>query len=168
MPFAGHTFESVTTSVGEVSKVAVVADLGHRDVAHDGRVYAFVVAVVVLVLTWVAFVIVLAVARPHGIDLAESKRLVPDVLRLLRALAGDNTLPRSVRWRLRMLIAYLASPIDLVPDFIPVLGYADDVIVVALVLRSVVRRAGATSVTNHWQGSEPGLAILRSLCGIPA
>jgi uncharacterized membrane protein YkvA (DUF1232 family) len=51
--------------------------------------------------------------------------------------------------RLWLLLAYLALPIDLVPDFIPMLGYADDAIVVAIVLRSVVRRAGADALTRH-------------------
>src|SRR4051794_9841232 len=64
--------------------------------------------------------------------------LLPGVLRLLRRLAADGTLPRGVRVRLWLLLAYLALPIDLIADFIPVLGYADDA-VVALVLRSVVR-----------------------------
>ena len=55
--------------------------------------------------------------------------------------------------RLWLLLGYLALPIDLVPDFIPVLGYADDAIVVALVLRSVVRRAGPDAIERHWPGT---------------
>jgi hypothetical protein len=53
-------------------------------------------------------------------------RLLPDLLRLLRRLATDRALPRGVRIRLALLMAYLAIPIDVIPDFIPVLGYADD------------------------------------------
>ena len=64
------------------------------------------------------------------------------MLRLLPRLAADRSLPRGVRVRLALLLAYLASPIDLVPDFIPVIGYADDAIIVAAVLRSVARQAG--------------------------
>ena len=55
---------------------------------------------------------------------------------------------------------------DIVPDFIPVVGYADDVIVVALVLRSVVRRAGREKIERHWRGTPDGLVLLRLLAGL--
>lgn len=122
--------------------------------------------VAAVALTWVVFVTALAVLRPRGIDLKEASRLVPDVARLVRELAGDASLPRAVRRRLAFLVAYLAFPIDVVPDAVPVLGYADDVVVIALVLRSVVRRAGAAAVERHWTGTPAGLAVVRSLAGI--
>jgi uncharacterized membrane protein YkvA (DUF1232 family) len=81
-------------------------------------------------------------------------------------LAGDGSLPRSTRLVLGLLVAYLVFPIDVVPDFIPVLGYADDAIVVALALRRVVRVAGGAAVERHWRGSEAGLAIVRRLAGL--
>ncbi|MFI2104683.1 YkvA family protein [Isoptericola sp. NPDC019693] len=90
-------------------------------------------------------------------------RLLPDVLRLVRRLAADRTLTRRVRALLVVLLGYLAMPFDLVPDVIPVLGWADDVVVVALVLRAVVRSAGPDVVRRHWPGSEDGLAVLRLL-----
>ena len=93
-------------------------------------------------------------------------RLLPDVLRLLPRLAADRTLPRGVRVRLALLLAYLASPIDLVPDFIPVVGYADDAIVVVAVLRSVARRAGVQAVERHWPGTRDGFAALCRLTGL--
>lgn len=68
-----------------------------------------------------------------------------------------------MRLRLWLLLAYLAMPIDLIPDFIPVLGYADDAILVAFVLRSVIRRAGPEAVARHWPGSEEGLRAVRRL-----
>ena len=68
--------------------------------------------------------------------------------------------------RLWLLLGYLAIPIDLVPDFVPVLGYADDAIIVALVLRSVVRRAGAPVIHRHWPGTDDGLAALARLTGL--
>jgi uncharacterized membrane protein YkvA (DUF1232 family) len=119
-----------------------------------------------LAFTWVALVIALLVARPKGSLLAEALRLLPDVLRLLRRLAGDRSLPRGVRIRLWLLLAYLAIPIDLIPDFIPVLGYADDAIIVTAVLRSVVRRAGLEPIRDHWPGTEDGLAAVLRLCGL--
>ncbi|MEZ0446969.1 YkvA family protein [Cellulomonas sp. ICMP 17802] len=120
-----------------------------------------------LVLLWLALVAVLWVTRPDELRLRDLLRLLPDVVRLVRRLAADAGLPRGVRVRLWLLLGYLALPIDLVPDFIPVLGYADDAVVVALVLRSVVRHAGAEAVTRHWPGTPEGLAALQRLVGSP-
>ena len=66
-----------------------------------------------------------------------------------------------------LLLGYLASPIDLIPDFVPVVGFADDVIVVGLVLRSVIRRAGVENVESHWSGTPAGLATLLRVCRVP-
>jgi uncharacterized membrane protein YkvA (DUF1232 family) len=68
--------------------------------------------------------------------------------------------------RLWLLLAYLAIPIDLVPDLVPVLGYADDAIIVTLVLRSVVRRAGARVIRRHRPGTDDGFAALARLTGL--
>ena len=108
----------------------------------------------------------LLLARPKGNLLRETLRLLPDLVRLLRRLADDSDVPRAVRVRLWLLLGYLAMPIDLVPDFVPVLGYADDAIIVALVLRSVVRRAGAPVIDRHWPGTDDGFAALARLTGL--
>ncbi len=120
-----------------------------------------------LLLCWLALVATLWAARPDELRARELLRLLPDVLRLVRRLAADRNLPRGVRVRLWLLLAYLALPIDLVPDVIPVIGFADDAVAVALVLRSVVRRAGADAVTLHWPGPEAGLAALRRATRLP-
>ena len=119
-----------------------------------------------LLLAWIALVIGLVLARPRGGLLREALRLLPDVLRLVRRLAADRTLPRGVRVRLGLLLAYLACPIDLIPDFIPVLGYADDAIIVTAVLRSVVRRAGIDAVRAHWPRTDDGFAAIAKLTGL--
>ncbi|MEU6796620.1 DUF1232 domain-containing protein [Nonomuraea wenchangensis] len=119
-----------------------------------------------LLVAWLALIGMLAVVRPRGGLLREALRLLPDVLRLVRRLAADPDLPRGVRVRLALLLAYLAFPIDLVPDFIPVLGYADDAVIVIAVLRSVVRRAGLQAVRRHWPGSDDGFAALARLTGL--
>ena len=121
---------------------------------------------IALVASWLVLVVGLLLVRPRGNLLAEAVRILPDLLRLLRRLAADATLPRGVRVRLWLLLVYLASPIDLVPDFIPVIGYADDAVVAAAVLRSVVRRAGVDVVRGHWPGSDDGFAALRRLTNI--
>jgi uncharacterized membrane protein YkvA (DUF1232 family) len=119
-----------------------------------------------VILGWLTLVIGLVIARPQRGLLREALRLLPDVLRLVRRLAADKTLPRGVRLRLGLLLAYLACPIDLIPDFIPVLGYADDAIIVTAVLRSVVRRAGIDAVRAHWPGTDDGFAAIARLTGL--
>jgi uncharacterized membrane protein YkvA (DUF1232 family) len=115
---------------------------------------------------WLALLVALVLIRPKGPLLAEAVRLLPDLLRLLRRLAADSTLPRGVRARLALLMAYLALPVDLIPDFLPVIGYADDAVIVAFVLRGVVRRAGIEAVRAHWPGTESGFAALSRLTGL--
>ncbi|BCJ28531.1 YkvA family protein [Actinocatenispora sera] len=116
-----------------------------------------------LVVLWLILVAFLAVARPAGGLLGEMMRILPDLLRLVTRLARDPSLPRGVRVRLWLLLGYLALPIDLIPDFVPVLGYADDAIVVAIVLRSTIRRAGPDAIARHWPGTPDGLAAVHRL-----
>lgn len=116
---------------------------------------------------WIALVIALWRTRPTKDVVTESLRLFPDVVRLTRALAGDGSLPRAIRWRLVALGVYLALPIDLVPDFIPILGQADDVLVAFLVLRSVARQAGPGAIRRHWPGTPTGLAAVWRAAGLP-
>jgi len=119
-----------------------------------------------IVLMWVALIVVLwRSGRGFG-GVAEAARLLPDLLRLVSRLARDGSLPRGVRIRLWLLLGYLASPLDLIPDFVPVVGYADDAIIVALALRSVVRVAGPGPLERHWSGSPEGLAVVRRLAGV--
>lgn len=119
-----------------------------------------------LAATWLVMVAALLVARPRGASFGEAARLLPDTLRLLRNLATDRGAPRGVRIRLWLLFAYLAMPFDLVPDFIPVLGHADDAILAVIVLRSVVRRAGPDAIRRHWPGTPDGLAALARAAGL--
>ena len=120
-----------------------------------------------LALTWLVLVVYLVVRKPEEGAAREALRVLPDTVRLLRRIARDPALPRGVRIRLWLLLGYLAFPLDLVPDFLPVIGYADDVVIVAAALRSVVRRAGADAVRRHWPGSEEGLAVLWRVAGLP-
>lgn len=103
--------------------------------------------------------------HPETVSMRDALRLLPDLLVLLRRLTADRTLPRGIRVRLVLLLIYLASPIDLVPDFLPVIGYADDAIIVAVVLRAVIRKAGHGPLERHWPGTPSGLAIIQRLAG---
>jgi uncharacterized membrane protein YkvA (DUF1232 family) len=116
-----------------------------------------------MLLSWLALVIALAIRRPKGDLLKESLRLLPDLLRLLRRLTTNRDLPTGVRVRVALLFVYLAIPIDVIPDFIPILGYADDAIVVILILRSVCRRISVEELRAAWAGSDDGFAALCQL-----
>ena len=83
-----------------------------------------------LVLVWALLVVLLWRLKPEAGRLQEAVRLLPDVVRLLARLARDRSLPLGVRVRLWLLLAYLAMPFDLIPDFIPVLGLLDDALLI--------------------------------------
>ncbi|MEZ0167055.1 DUF1232 domain-containing protein [Kineococcus sp. LSe6-4] len=118
-----------------------------------------------LLLVYVVLLAALWKVSPPQATLREALRLLPDLLRLVRSLAADRSLPRRVRVYLVLLLGYLAMPIDLVPDFVPVLGYADDAVVVAVVLRAVIRAAGRQAVQQHWSGTPIGLDLVLRLAG---
>jgi uncharacterized membrane protein YkvA (DUF1232 family) len=120
-----------------------------------------------LVVCWLLLVAALVAIRPKGNLLTEALRMLPDLLRLLRRLAADKGQPTSVRIRLGALLVYLALPIDLIPDFIPVLGYADDAVVAVWTLRSVARRIGVAGIRRQWPGTEDGFRALCRLTGLP-
>ena len=129
-------------------------------------VVGFVGAVILgLVLLWVALLVALWLLRPRGVGGRELLRLVPDVLRLSRDLLVDGRSPRGVRLALGVLVAWLVSPIDLIPEFIPVLGPLDDAIVAVLVLRYVRRRLGEAELRARWRGTEDGFVTLMRLIG---
>jgi uncharacterized membrane protein YkvA (DUF1232 family) len=119
-----------------------------------------------LLLAYALLVAALLVARPTDTTLRDAARILPDLLRLVRRLAADGSVPRGARIRLWLLLGYLAMPFDVVPDFIPVVGFADDAILVAVVLRSVVRRAGPSKIAEHWPGSLAGLRAVEALAGL--
>jgi uncharacterized membrane protein YkvA (DUF1232 family) len=88
---------------------------------------------------------------------------IPDCLVLFRRLLGDPRVPRSRKALLAGMVGYLAMPIDLVPDFIPVAGQLDDAILVALVLRAVLRGPAQPLLREHWPGPERSLQVLERL-----
>jgi uncharacterized membrane protein YkvA (DUF1232 family) len=91
---------------------------------------------------------------------------IPDCIVLFRRLLADDRIPRSRKALIVALIAYLAMPFDLVPDFIPVAGQFDDVILVAWVLRSILRAAGPDLLRAHWPGPQLSLAALERFAGV--
>jgi uncharacterized membrane protein YkvA (DUF1232 family) len=127
---------------------------------------ALAIALGAALVVWLGFVGTLFVIRPGELVLRDAVRLLPDTVRLVRRLAADRSVPLGARLSVWFLLLYLASPIDLIPDFIPVIGYADDAIIVSFVLRRLIRRAGAEKLHEHWPGSADGLATLQRLLRI--
>jgi len=118
-----------------------------------------------LLAVWAILIGVLFVLRPRGIPLGELLRVIPDVLRLVRRLVGDRGVPFRVRAALVVLLVWLVSPIDLIPEFIPVLGPVDDAIVTVLILRYVRRRLGIEALRSRWAGTPEGFALLVRIIG---
>ena len=114
---------------------------------------------VVLALVYATVVLVL-VALGRGADARALARFVPDCVVLFKRLLTD---PRVEWWRKLLLVAvivYLASPIDLVPDFIPVAGQLDDAILVILALRVLMRGSGPRLLAEHWPGPRQSLLVI--------
>jgi uncharacterized membrane protein YkvA (DUF1232 family) len=123
--------------------------------------WAIAAGVIALAL-YLIFVLVLFVAGRRT-DARALAGFIPDCIVLFKRLLGD---PRVSRWRKVVivgLIAYLAMPIDLVPDFIPVAGQLDDAIIVAFVLRTALRSGGPQMLRQHWPGPDSSLALVSRL-----
>jgi uncharacterized membrane protein YkvA (DUF1232 family) len=112
-----------------------------------------------LLACYLAFVLVLVLAGRRA-DARAVVGLVPDCLLLFKRLLGDPRVPRSRRALVYVAIGYLAMPLDLVPDMIPVAGQLDDAIVVVLVLRAILRAAGTDLLREHWPGPDASLRLL--------
>jgi uncharacterized membrane protein YkvA (DUF1232 family) len=118
-------------------------------------------ALLVLVLGWLVLVGVVWLNRPTRDQAAVYLRLLPDLSRLVFRLVRDPRTPTRYRVALIGLGAWLVFPIDLIPDFLPVVGALDDIVLAALVLRWVGRGVGIDRIEAAWSGSPEGLAILR-------
>jgi uncharacterized membrane protein YkvA (DUF1232 family) len=126
------------------------------------------VLVVVLILLAVRAIVLVVCgarrpARPAPLDVV---RMLPDVLRLTAGRARDPATPRSCKVALAGLAVWLASPIDPIPEFLPVIGPLDDIVVTAIVLRWVGRRVGEQGLRAHWPGSDDGFGLLLRMLGL--
>jgi uncharacterized membrane protein YkvA (DUF1232 family) len=101
-----------------------------------------------------------------GLGVGALLRVAWDVILLLKDLAADPRVPRSAKVFAGLAVAYLLSPIDLVPDFIPGLGQADDLGVAVLAVRRLLHEAGFAVIYELWRGSDEGLALVLTLAGV--
>jgi uncharacterized membrane protein YkvA (DUF1232 family) len=123
-----------------------------------------VLALAAVLTLWLFIIIVLVVAGRRSAA-REVATLLPNLIALFRELLGDRRVPRTSKLFLGFAVAWFLSPIDLVPEFVPVAGPLDDAIVAALVLRHVLRRAGRSVVEEHWRGDPRMLAIIVRIAG---
>lgn len=123
-----------------------------------------VTALVVSILLYLGFVLYLF-ARGRREDARAWAGFIPDCIILFKRLLGDKQLGRRPRVVLLLLIGYLALPIDLVPDFIPIAGQADDAIFVALALRYALRFVPPSRLASHWPGPDSSLQVILRLAG---
>ena len=115
----------------------------------------------VLVAAWLVLVVVLVIAGRRALA-RELAALVPNLTRLFAGLLRDPRVPWRAKIVLGFVALYLASPIDLVPDFVPIAGSLDDAIVAAFALRFVIGATSAAVVAEHWHGDPATLRrILR-------
>jgi uncharacterized membrane protein YkvA (DUF1232 family) len=120
------------------------------------------IAVAINVVLWLALVSVL-LAAGRKTQARDVVQFLPDCIRLFRRLGSDPRVPRRAKIALVLLVAYLASPIDLIPDFVPFAGLVDDAVLAALAAGYVVRKAGRVPIEEHWPGSEAGLRVVLAL-----
>ena len=117
------------------------------------------ISLAIVVVIYVAFVLTLFLLGRKQ-DARAWAGFIPDCVILFKRLLGDPMVPRGSKFWLGGLILYLAMPIDLVPDFVPIAGQLDDAIIVVLVLRYVLRRAGEGPIRQHWPGPQSSLETL--------
>lgn len=121
-----------------------------------------------LLVLWLLALLAFWLLRPKGVSTGDTLRVVPDSLRLMRSLIADRAVPWDVRVILVGTLVWLISPIDLIPEFIPVLGPIDDLVVAVAALRYVRRRLGSAELRRRWPGTEAGFATLSRIIGTGA
>jgi uncharacterized membrane protein YkvA (DUF1232 family) len=119
----------------------------------------WLLALIVLVAIYAMAVLALILAG-RGVAARELALLLPNLILLFKDLLKDPRVPRGPKVVLAIGIVWLVSPIDLLPEFLPVLGPLDDAVVAALVLRHLVHRAGAEVVREHWRGAPDTLELI--------
>jgi len=129
-------------------------------------VRTILIAVGITAIIWAALVAALVIAGRKSAA-KELATLLPNLIGLFRGLIRDPRVPRRSKLLLGLAIAWFVSPIDLIPEFLPVIGPLDDAVVAALVLRSVLRRTGRTIAAEHWRGDPETLERLLRIAGAP-
>jgi uncharacterized membrane protein YkvA (DUF1232 family) len=125
------------------------------------------IALAVVIIVW-ALAIAVLYALGRRTQARELATLIPNLLVLFKGLLGDPRVTRGSKAWLWFAVVWLVSPIDLIPEFIPVLGPLDDAVVAAAVLRHLVRKAGSDVVYEHWRGEPSSISRVLRLFGAEA
>jgi len=124
---------------------------------------ALLAVVATALLLWLIVVAVLWLHRPSRELALPALRMLPDVLRLIRRLVVDPSTPGSVKAALAFLALWIASPIDLIPEFLPGIGPLDDILAAAVILGWAGRRLGRGKLEEAWSGSPEDFEVLTRL-----
>lgn len=95
--------------------------------------------------------------------MADAVFMMPNIVKLVARLLKDPRVPRRAKITLGLAAAYVASPIDLIPEIVPVIGWADDILILMFALDSLIERAGDELVSEHWDGPGDLLALVRDV-----
>lgn len=125
----------------------------------------WIVALLAVLAVWIVTVVAL-IAAGRRVAARELATLVPNLVILFKGLFGDDRVPVASKILLGGAIVWLISPIDLVPEFIPVLGPLDDAVVAALVLRHLLKHAGEGVVRERWRGEPRTLDLVMRFGGV--
>lgn len=98
--------------------------------------------------------------------MTDAALMVPNIIKLIGRLVLDPRVPRRSKVALGMAAAYVLSPIDLIPDVIPVIGWADDVLILMFAVDALIERAGSEIVEEHWDGPGDLLGLVREVVGL--
>ena len=121
-------------------------------------------ALSVFVVLWVLFVVVLIVSGKRD-EARALVRFIPDCLVLLKRILAEEKVSGRMKVLLVLTIAYLAFPIDVVPDFIPILGHLDDALLLFWTLRALVRQVSPERLAELWPGPRESLAAVEKVAG---
>lgn len=91
---------------------------------------------------------------------------VPNMAKLLWRLMRDPRVPRRTKLVIGGAVAYVASPVDLIPEFVPVIGLVDDLLLMTFAIHHIVEVAGEEVVLEHWDGSRDLLELVRSILDV--
>jgi uncharacterized membrane protein YkvA (DUF1232 family) len=125
----------------------------------------WLIGLLILLAIYVAAVTCLILAG-RKVAAKELALLVPNLVLLFRDLFRDPSVPRGPKVAIAVAIVWLVSPIDLLPEFLPVVGPLDDAVVAALVLRYLVRRSGPDIVRTHWRGDPATVETILRFSGV--
>ena len=126
------------------------------------------IAIAAIVGVWLVLAAVIWLHRPSR-DLAlPALRALPDIVRLARRLLADPRTPMRHRVALGVLIIWLVSPIDLLPEFLPGIGPLDDIVAAAVILGWIGRQTGRARLLEHWPGDAAGFGIVARMLRLPA